>query len=101
MTKRKIEIVNKFYSPKLNRYFDSQEELEKAVIELEEKEQKQKQLAETRKARAQEVNDAYKHADALLREFVKDYGYYHTSHTSPTSFSISRVIDTFFDNWFN
>ena len=42
-----------------------------------EEEAKRKELAETRKARAKEIEDAYKHANELLNAFVKDYGSFH------------------------
>lgn len=48
-----------------------------------EEEAKRKELAETRKARAKEVEDAYKHANELLNAFVKDYGSFHMSINEP------------------
>ena len=49
----------------------------------EEEEAKRKELAETRKTRAKEVEDAYKHANDLLDAFVKDYGSFHMSIKDP------------------
>lgn len=57
------------------------EEAFKKKQEIEEA--KRKELAEARKARAKEVEDAYKHANELLNEFVKDYGSFHMSINTP------------------
>lgn len=83
----------KFYSEDLNRLFDSEKELVEAETkEREAKEAKKKAEEEKKKARAtraKEVEVALKRANAaqsvainLLKEFINDYGYYHTSYTS-------------------
>lgn len=76
--------------------FDKQVALEKA---------KKEELANTRKERAKEVEDAYKaileaqkHYRDLLNAFVKDYGSFHmTLHTGDGN--PFDLFNRFFDNW--
>jgi hypothetical protein len=74
----------KYYSETLNKMFDSEKELLQAEDAEEVKKAAEqahaKQLKETRKARAKAVDDAYKTYHDLLRDFVKDYGGYHTTY---------------------
>ena len=78
----------KFYSEKLNKLFDTQELCAQAEEEHDKaeaaKKAKEEELAATRKARANEVEEAYKasveaqkHYQDLLNKFVKDYGSFH------------------------
>ena len=78
----------KYLSEKLNKVFDTAEQCaqaeeahEKAIAE---KKAKEEELATARKARAIEVEDAYKtsveaskHYQELLDKFCKDYGSFH------------------------
>ena len=76
--------------------FDKQVALEKA---------KKDELANIRKDRAKEVEDAYKaileakkHYNELLNNFVKDYGSFHmTLHTGDGN--PFDLFNRFFDNW--
>ena len=102
----------KFYSEKLNKLYDTAEELQKAEFKAKEAEnlekikaqraeEEKKKLAAERKARAAEVDEArkamveakQKYAKAL-EGFVKDYGTYHTSLTGEDA---KRAIPTLFD----
>lgn len=82
----------KYYSETLKRLFDT----EKALIAAEEEErklqlakQKSEELKKAQRAtRAKEVQTALKEANEaqskaikLLKDFTKDYGYFHTSYT--------------------
>lgn len=56
---------------------------EKEFSEKKAKEEaKKKELADTRKARAKEVKDAYKLYEETLSAFINDYGSWHYSYTS-------------------
>ena len=44
--------------------------------QLEEQMKREEELASTKEAREQEINDAYKHYQRLVNEFIKDYGRY-------------------------
>lgn len=74
----------KFWSETLNRTFDTVEALESAesLLEARKAEAREKaeaerlrkaELAEQRSKRAQEVKDAYMHADKLIAQYWKDY----------------------------
>jgi len=78
----------KYFSEKLNKVFESEEECVEAENKFElakqEKEEKERQLAETRKERAHEIEDAWKKVVddrkeymKLVDNFVKDYGSFH------------------------
>lgn len=84
----------KYYSEKLEEFFDSANECKQAeeiAAEKERAEEKRKsELAENRKARAKEIEDAYRAImeaqekyDNLLTEFVKDYGSFHMTISEP------------------
>jgi len=83
----------KFYSEKLDKLYDTQDELVKA--ESAENDKKAK-----REARAKEVEMALNAAQAsakkahdLLVAFCQDYGAYHTSISKPGDFNIMNVFD--------
>ena len=78
----------KYYSEKINKYYDSEEECLSAEKDYEEKlaveKAKKEELVATRKARATEIEEAYKailaarkHYNELMDKFVKDYGSFH------------------------
>lgn len=86
----------KYYSEKLNKLFDKKNELEEAEKSLAVKEQAEKEKRETRAARAKEVEEAYTNYQKLLKEFIKDYGYYHQTLKDNNSLS---VFDIMFNHW--
>jgi hypothetical protein len=82
----------KYYSEKLNKMYDSAEELGNAETAYDkaqkEKEAKAVKLRDERAARAKEVedaftaaNEAYKKANDLMNKFLADYGKFHTTIT--------------------
>lgn len=98
----------KYYSESLDKFFDKQEDCEKAEVELEEKRkaeaQKQLALKTEREARSKEVVEAFKkareaeaEAQKLLKDFVKDYGSFHMSYNGKSSVpSMFDILDNFF-----
>ena len=98
----------KYYVESLNKYFDSEKDALKAEEEHEKKlaaeKAKKEELANTRKARAEEVekafteaSEAYKKANDLLASFCKDYGSFHK--TSKDGEKVPSLFDWFLD-WF-
>lgn len=78
----------KYYSENTRKFYDSEQECAQAEIEYSKKlaaeKAKKEELSNARKARANEVEEAYKQAiDAqnkyrqLLSRFCKDYGNFH------------------------
>ena len=86
----------KYYSEKLNKVFDTVEDLESAEKEHAEKETQALKLREERKVRAKEVEDAYIAYKKLLNQFIKDYGSYHQTIKDKDSWSI---LDVMFGGW--
>ena len=85
----------KFYSEVTKKLYSTEKELLEA-----EKEAKAKKLKEDRAARAKVVEaalkgaeSAKKKADMLLNDFIKDYGYFHTSYTSNNALSGNDLND--------
>ena len=83
----------KYYSEMLDAIYDSQAALLKAEKEVKEREAKKLAEEQEKKAnrakRAKEVEDAFKavseaqkKAYSLLKDFTKDYGYFHMSYTT-------------------
>ena len=83
----------KYFSEKLNKVFESKEECVEAENKFElakqEKEEKEKQLAETRKERAREIEEQYKKImddrkeyQRMIDDFVRDYGGFHCTFKS-------------------
>lgn len=90
----------KYLSEKLNKPFDTVEELEKAEKEFDEQQAEKAKLADVKKARAKEVENAFAElqkvkeealqqiADAedkyysLRDKFAEDYGGYHITYTN-------------------
>lgn len=96
----------KYYSETLNKFYESEKdctEAEKAYKEeLEAKKAKEKELAEGRKARAKEVEEAIemlksarKHYEKVLAEFCKDYGAFHMSVDKSDSDDFFGLFDLF------
>lgn len=101
----------KFYSEKTNKYYDNQDEClkaeEKYETDLAEARAKKEAIASERKARASEVEAAYKAVvDAqknyrdLVRKFCRDYGSFHmtlrTGEDNPFD-SFCSLFDRFWD----
>lgn len=91
----------KYYSEKVKKLFDSEDELNEAEAKLEEKNKQALIVKEERAKAAKEVedaykaaNDAYKVAKDKLNDFCKKYGSYHTTITDTNS-----LIDYLFDSW--
>ena len=87
----------KYYSETLNKVFENEkdclnaEKEYKAKVEAEEKHKKE--LADSRKIRAKEVEDAYKavidaqkHYYELKNQFVKDFGSFHMTFSTTDDF---------------
>lgn len=83
----------KYFSEKLNKVFESEQECVEAEnkLEIEEKAkaEKEKQLAETRKERAHEIEEQYKKImddrkeyQRMIDDFVRDYGGFHCTFKS-------------------
>lgn len=99
----------KYYSETLNELFDTEKDLIEA--ETRKKDEEAKKLAaekakkETRAKRAKEVEEALKFANEaqidaikLLKEFTKDYGYFHTSYSiNDAKKKENRINTSFFD----
>ena len=99
----------KYYSEVTKKFYDCEscliEDEERVAKEQEEKDAKAKQLKEERANRAKAVEDAYKlanekqaEADELMREFIKDYGCFHTT-VKDVKPSFTSLIDYFFGNF--
>ncbi len=100
----------KIFSEKTNKYYTTVDECLEAEKKHDEaiavKEAKKKELSETRKVRAKEVEDAYKariEADKVYREklnkFINDYGSFHMTFDTEVedSFNLFDLLDSF---WF-
>ena len=106
----------KFYSELTKQLYDSEKALMKAEAELKETEEKkrteEKIKKEARAKRAKEVDEALKAANeaqtkaiSLLKDFIRDYGYFHTSFStndvenkmiaSKASDTSADLLDTF------
>ena len=94
------------YSDKTKQKYSTVEECEKAEQEYDAalalKEQKKKELVEAKKARANEVVEAYKAVKDAERAyiekrnaFVKDYGYFHMSFRDENDASFSDLFSLF------
>lgn len=94
----------KFYSEKTNKYYDTEKECLGAEKEYEEKlaveKAKKEELVATRKARATEIEDAYKailearkHYNELMDKFVQDYGSFHMTIRTGDSNPFDRLFD--------
>lgn len=107
----------KYYSDVTKKLYTTEKELlqaEKNIADAKAaKEAREKKLKEERAARAkivevaiQEAKAAKQKADMLLNNFVKDYGYFHTSYTTENAKATPSVIsgddlDTFVSRLFS
>ena len=96
----------KFYSETLNKLFNTEKELKEAEIareaEIAKKEAAEKAKKTARALRAKEVekalkvaNDAQANAAKLLKEFTKDYGYFHTSYSANDEETAETIVSEF------
>lgn len=87
----------KYYSETLNKVFENEKDCLKAEKEHKEKveaeEKHKKELADSRKIRAKEVEDAYKavidaqkHYHELKNQFVEDFGSFHMTFSTIDDF---------------
>ena len=81
----------KFYSEKTKTFFDSVKDCEKAEKEFDEKQAVKLKEKEERAKMAKEVDEAYKHADDLLKQFCEKYGAYHKTTYKPAT--VSELFD--------
>lgn len=102
----------KFYSEITKRLYNTEKELNEAEMKIktaeEEKAAAEKAKRAERATRAKEVEKALKEANAaqakaikLLKDFTKDYGYFHTSYsigeTDKAKEDTSNSVNSFFD----
>lgn len=92
----------KYYSEKLNKVYNTIEDLEVAEKEFEARNLEVETAKKERAAAAKDVEDAYKAAnearkvaDAKMNEFIKKYGSYHKTITN-----VSPVANNFFSDFF-
>lgn len=92
----------KYFSDKTKKVYETVEELETAEKEFDEREAKALALREERKARAHEVEDAYKHYLELRAKFIEDYKSFHMSLTDRDLPKLQHgsLFDLFFDGLF-
>ena len=99
----------KFYSDKTKDWYNSAADAVKAEElhdkKVAEEKAKKEQLANTRKARAEEVENAFKEveeakkkANTLLSEFCKDYGAFHKTYKEGET--VPALWDWFPFEWF-
>ena len=95
----------KYYSEVLKKTYDTEKECRAAEAKYEEevaeKKRKEAELSNARKARAKEVEDAYKNVheaqkkyNALLRKFIEDFGSFHMTFRDEDNF------EDIFRDWF-
>lgn len=89
----------KYYSEKTNQVYENVEELENAEQKFDEQRKILADKKARREERAKAVEKAFEEAEVatqkaneLLREFIEDYGSFHTTLTKP----IESIWDTFF-----
>lgn len=98
----------RYYSDELKKFFDDADSCVKAEAEhqkaVSEKKEKEAKLTAERKARAAEVDIAYKAVKAAEKEyyklrnaFVADYGTYHVSYSDPDAVPFTSIFDAFFN----
>lgn len=69
----------KFYSELTKKLYDTQEDLQKAEIEVTKSKADRAERAKEVEKALKEANEANKKANKLLQEFVKDYGSFKTT----------------------
>lgn len=84
-----------YVSDLLGKRFESEEALKKAEDAYQKQLADREKLKQGREAKAKEVTEAFKKANKLLDEFLKEYGSFHTSVHADNS-----LIDLFFKSIF-
>ena len=69
----------KFYSELTKKLYDTQEDLQKAEIEVTKSKADRAERAKEVEKALKEANEASKKANKLLQEFVRDYGSFKTT----------------------
>lgn len=98
----------KYLSEKTNKAYSSIDELKAAEKEFDAKQAQLEKKNAERKARAKEVEDAYKaiiearkNYNDLLNKFIKDYGSYHYSVSTIDNSRANDIFDNVFDSFFS
>ena len=86
----------KYYSDKLNKVFDTVDELESAELEYTKKQDEELKKKQERKERAKEVDEAFKNYQKLLSAFIKDYGSYHFSCNDKFLDDVNKFLSNIF-----
>jgi len=84
----------KYYSEKTQKLYNSEEALIKAEAALNKAQEEEKAKKEVRAKRAKEVQEAFDNYKKLLKDFIKDYGYFHTTINDAES-----LFDFLFNRW--
>lgn len=109
----------KFYSEKLNKLFDTTDELHAEEKKYDDSLAAKNKLSETKRIRAKEIEDAYKNVvmvrdeaskkikeaddkyNTLVDNFIKDFGSYHLTYNSDnkgTEVTVSDAINSLYDS---
>lgn len=83
-----------------NKVFDSIKEAQKHENELAEAAKKKEELFQKQTERYEEVDAAYKKYITLLKQYVKDYGIYHSNvkiNDNDERFSLLDLFENFFN----
>ena len=102
----------KYYSETLKQLFDSEKALIEAETKVKVEEAKKLEAEKAKKAeratRAKEVDEALKVANeahtkaiSLLKAFIKDYGYFHTSYSNDNIKNKNEFSDLLSNNFFD
>lgn len=86
----------KYYSDKLNKVFETVDELESAELEYTKKQDEELKKKQERKERAKEVDEAFKNYQKLLSAFIKDYGSYHFSCNDKFLDDVNKFLSNIF-----
>ena len=86
----------RYYSDKTKSLYENENELINAEQEFDKAHEEENRKREERKARAKEVENAYKRYLELRNQFIEDYGSYHMTVSSQRPYtSIFDLIDDF------
>ena len=86
----------KYYSDKLNKVFETVDEIESAELEYTKKLDEELKKKQERKERAKEVDEAFKNYQKLLSAFIKDYGSYHFSCNDKFLDDVNKFLSNIF-----
>lgn len=108
-------IKQKWYSEKVKKYFDTEEEAKQAELALVEKEKQELEKQEARKAEANAVNALYEAYIEKQKEankaydkwveaknaFIKKHNYYHMTYKTEVDTALPSFLKSIFDIWNN